>query len=559
MMSSISAADRSNQTDEIRRIREDYENKESESTKKKNKELREMNERQDKELAKIKAAYDDQITTMKSKQSETLDERDRRHFEDVNRIRELYSESLRRKSVDGAQERESMKSTFDEDLKKQKDISEQQKSLLEKNMVGAINEKNKIITDTQKRTSEMLKAGIEGNADRLNKKHSEEIKAIVGDRDRVVAETGKLVADIKNNDRVELDNEKRNHRLEVDRNHLNFETTVRDEHAQAEAMLNSKEEMLQDQVAHLNHVYQNRIEDETGKIQKMRDQFADEYESRTGMQIKKAQSDLSRVKSQQAIDLIGNKKSSELEKKHIIEAYQDRENALQKEKGEIFESVNEVAHERISKTNRDAEKLLADTNRRNKMDQQVSDMRYREAFAENETVLKDRVSQSQNKAEERVQKVMRVTNLAQKNQMKLHEDGLNTLKTKHSEDLQNQREAQLEAMKDMYGRMDNRIKSTEQRLFKKHEDAVDFYENKIDALQAQNKDETLRLVKTFEDRNKQREKAVAQEEAMITSKFEQRMAMQEDAHKKELDRLERRHQEQMQAVVSRVNAAQKKV
>jgi hypothetical protein len=558
-MSSVTASDRSNQTDEIRRIREDYESKESESTKKKNKEIRQMNERHDKELARIKAEYDNQVATLRNKQSESIDERDRKHNDDVSRIRELYMDSLRKKTTDDMREKESMKSAFEQDLDKQKQISDQQKEILEKNIESTVNDKNRLITETEQRSNEEMRQAIDNNREKLNNRHNEELRAVSGDRDRVVSEMNKLVKDIKETDKNELETEKKNHRLEVERDHNSFETAIRGEHAMSSEVLNSKEKMLQDELGHLRNQYQKRMDDETERMQQIREQFAEQYEGRTGSKILKMKSDLAMAKNQQISDAISGKKSNEIEKKNIIQSYQDREEGLQKEKAQIYDSVNQVAHERIATANRSAEKLLSESNRRNKIEQQTSDMRYRDAFGQNEEVLKNQVLQSQNKAEERVRKVMKVSSLAQKNQLRLHEEGLIAIKDKHAEDLQNQREAQLESMKDMYERMDKRLKSAEQHLAKKHEDAIDFYENKIDSLEAQNREELQRLTKAYEARANQKEKAVKQEEGTITSKYEQKMALQEDVHRKELDRIEKRHQEQLQAVIARVNAAQKKV
>ncbi len=554
-MSSIAASDRSSQTDEIRRIRDEYEQKEAEEAKKKNKELRSMNEKQEQELTKIKDQYDSQLEAMRSKNGEAVEEKDKRHNEDIAKMRELYVDSLRKKSIDESREREAFKSSYENDLKKEKEISAQQKEVNERGFRSSLEERDRVYTDHSQRAEVSLQKGLEERTDHLNKKHEEEMKSIVEDRDRRVGELHHTADEMKSIYADRLATEERKNRADTDRRTTAFDTIYRNqEHTNAELIAN-RDAVLAEARHQMGEKMGERIQNNDQKMENLRKQYAEQMDSRTGNMVREARAEVSRAKNDSALEAITNRRLRDLDHKHLVGAYQAREDDLLRQRDEVFEKVNDVAHKRIDMVVDRDNKIMNENNRKNRMEQNIQAMRDSEALSQQEVASKDQIQHTNNRADQRIRGVMRATTVAQQNQIKQHEDSLDNLKHSYQDKVQNQREAQLESMKNIYARMDQKLRDLETHFMQKHDDTVEYYETKLEALDADRKKEAQRMAQNFEARSNQREKGIKMEEDTLTQKYEQKMATQDDVHQKEMNRMEKRHQEQLQAVAQRAAAA----
>lgn len=96
-MSSISASDRRNQTDELRNQREEYQNRETDQAKRHKKEIKRILSRHDQEIQEIKDTYQKQISTLKERSNKNLTERDVENQAKIEKLRSAYTESLRKR------------------------------------------------------------------------------------------------------------------------------------------------------------------------------------------------------------------------------------------------------------------------------------------------------------------------------------------------------------------------------------------------------------------------------------------------------------------------------
>ncbi len=557
-MSSISPFDRSNQTDEVRRAREDYENKEAENTKKKNKEIKSLNEKKDQELDKVRDQYNEQLETLRNRHNEQIDERDKRHAEDISKMRDLYADSLRKKSTDEVREREASRSAYEGEIKKEKEISEEQKSEQERGFKKSLSDFDRALGDNQNRSIRVQQQGLQERSDHLNNKHAGEMKSVTEDRDRRVAELRHTLDDTKMTYEDLLVKEARDHRAESDRRTSAFETIYTNQEHNNSEMISSRDAILAESRLSNNRKIGEKIQNETDKMTALREKYADQMDNRTGAMVREARAEVSRAKNDQALESVTGKRMRDLDHEHLVSAYQAREEDLQRQKNEVFDKANEVARDRISTVLGKNEKIMNEANRRNRLDQNTQEMKSREAFAQQENVHKDQILLTNNRADQRVHKVLTATNAVQKNITEQNQENLENVKHNYSDSLQNQREAQLESMKTIYSRMDQKLRDLEAHLLKKHDDAVEYYETKIDETENQHKKDTQRMNQLFETKFNQREKAFKMEEDSLEKKYEQKMAIQDDVHQKDLNRMEKRHQEQVQSIISRATAAQSK-
>jgi len=555
-MSSVNASERNQQTDELRRMREEYDKQEAESTKRKNKELRAMNEKHEQELQANQESYEKQLELIRNKHREIINERDEKHANDSRKLREMYVESLARKTTEGDRLKQEMKETFKSEVEKERQVAAQQRQSLERDFRDSLRERDRQVADGEGRSIEKMKEGLQQRTEKLGEKHKIEMKALVSDRDRQIGQLRNTVDEMKSEFNDQKATDRRLQRSELDRRDAALETIVHNMDRSNSEMIRNRDEQLQNARKEMQNDFQGKMKAEHERMNDLTKQYGDQLESRTFSAIKSAKAEVARVKNDQVLDMITNRRLRDLERKNVQETYQQRFESLEKEKDQIFDVTNAKARDRVEKVIDRTDKLMAENNRRNRMSQNISNMRSREALATNERLHEDQVQTMNNQMDKRVRRIMNDTMSAQKTQIRQHEENLDILKGNYSDNLQNQREAQLETMKNVYDRMDKKIRDQESKLTKKHEEAIEFYEAKIDELEEKKRKDLLKQAETFESRNKQQQKAVNQAMESMELKHKQNVATQEELHRKEIERLEKRHQEQMQTVVARSAAAQ---
>jgi hypothetical protein len=555
-MSSVSTSDRANQTDEIRRIREEYEGKESETIKKKNKEIKSLSQKHDAEIDKLKDDYAGQVDTLRSKQTENIDERDRRHNDEISKIRDLYLGNLRKKSEDEMRDRDIEKQTFHSDLAKEKSISEQQRGVIERDYKGALTKKEKLSAEREEKTKLALQEGIRDRTDKLNDKHKAELESLSEGRDREVMGLRNTLENVKVSSAEQQDTEERSHRADTDRRENAFETAYRNQEHNNSEMIGMRDNMLKEEKVHLNAKMGRKIDEETEKMTALRDSYKSDMDGRVGDLIRSANSEAAQARNDRVIDSVTTKRIGDLERGHLMTAYQEREDGLHRERDQIYTVVNEQGRKRVNDVIDRTDKMMADTGRRNRTEQDIERMRAQEALNQSELIRHDQLENANNRADQRVKKVVTTSNQAFADETKQHKENIDELRHTYSDNLQGQREAQLESLNSVYSRMDQKLRDLEAHLMKKHDDAVEFYESKIDDIVTQNKKDVQRMNQNFESRMNQQDKAAKMEQDSVAQKYEQKLAVQDDVHQKDLNRLEKRHQEQLQTVASKAASAQ---
>jgi hypothetical protein len=555
-MSSVNPSDRSDRQDEVNRLREEYEEKESKSTKRKNREIRANNEQHEAELQAVRDHYEKQLESIRGKHREILNEKDQKFTDEARKIKDLYFESLQRKIDQSNQEKQTIKQTYESQLQSEQKAHESQRENLEQNFKNSIAARERAAEYVSKESSDKLKKGIVERAEKLNEKHDEEIRAIVQDRDRLLTQAQRDVRNARNEytDRAGKMQTKQQQELNRrDQEILNVKENL--ERTYGSIMENRDAELREERDAMKSH-FREKTENQLAKISQLTQQYADDVNGRAGGQINSAKTEANRAKTDLILNKIASDKRLQLEKDHLTRDFQEKFNDLNKQKDEIFSKANDVARERVYKVVDRSEKLAADSNRRAQMSQENTRMRNKEAIEQAENLHRQQLDHLEGTTDKRIRHLLKDSQLVQAGMAKNQEENIEKLKNIYTERVQTQREAQIESINSLHERMDKKLKKTEVQLAKKHDDAVEFYETKLEELEAKNRRELARQAEVFEAREKNKDKAMKQALESVDMKFKDRMAVQEEDHRKEKERIEKRHQEQLQAVIARMAAAQ---
>jgi hypothetical protein len=555
-MSSVSPSDRANQTDEIRRVREEYEEKEASSTKRKNREIRSMNERHEAELQTVRENYEKQLEGIRSKHREILNERDQKYTDEARRIRDLYLESLQRKTTDDDSEKSSMRRAYQTELEKERKVHEQQRENLERNFKDTINAREQ---DTESRTRESnskMQDGLKERTEKLNQKHEKELHALMGDRDTALLQARRDVDNARSEYASRAKKLQAQQEMQLDRRDAAIMNVKQNLEGQYQTIMESRDAALKEEREHMRNDFRKKTEGETARINKLNEGYAQQVDNRTNVLLNKAKNQADQAKTEMALNKLASEKRLELGMRHLQRAYQDKYDDLNKQKDEIFVKANEVAKDRVVKVVDRSEKLMGEQSRRARLEQELARSKTHEAMDQAEELHKQQLTNLENKSDKRIRHLLKDSQMLQTEMTRNGEENVEKLKNIYSEKIENQREAQLQSIKDLYSRMDKKLKDTEAQLTRRHEEAVEVYEAKIDSLEAQKRRELARQAQVFASRDKLKDKANQQVLESLDIKYKDKLAVQEENHRKELERVEKRSQEQIQAVMSRMAAAQ---
>lgn len=186
-MSSVGSADKRSQQDEaLRRARETYQDKEVDQAKKHSQDLKRLTEVHQTELREMEEAHAKQMEDLKVRTREAISARDMRYQKEIEDFRSMHQNQARRSAqeadVKQKQTQEFMKGQLATAVAIKDRQSEEQKTQYE----AQLSNNTKKFTDGLNQNREMAKKSIDLEKQKLSEAHKKEVDAIVQDRNRQV-------------------------------------------------------------------------------------------------------------------------------------------------------------------------------------------------------------------------------------------------------------------------------------------------------------------------------------------------------------------------------------
>jgi hypothetical protein len=544
-MSSISASDKKRHNDEVRNQREEYQNRETEQSKRHKREMKRLLEQQDKEVAELTEGYENKIQNIKKRSSEQLTARDQENNAKIDKLRATYLETIRRKTDDSNLLRETEKENLTNQINKERQIHEQQQSLLKSNFDATIADKNRQYESLNERSKIKLKDSIDENAQRLATKHKSEIQLLSEERDRKILQAARENKQTRTVLEGRLKDQKLHGDLQMDRAQINWQTVLKSKEEETAVLMDGRSQALKLERERMQGRYRELTEAKLAEMDAAKETLKSEVASRMERDVRAAESENRRIQNDNMVRLMTTNRIRDLERGHIIVDYEKRLKDLAAVKSGLFEKAKEVNAERIARLGEQNSAILQKQTERFRSDQIITNERHAEDRARVQMEHKAQLSQMGNRTDNRVNKLIKSTSNAQKAQLKLHSENMDQMKNSFQSELSNQRQAQLEVLKDVNMRMADKIKSTEKKYEQKLETTVNNYEEKITQLKEQHEKELRRQAESFESRMKAERKAQQADAKSQDMKFDVKLSQLKEQHDKEIEILEKRHQEQV--------------
>lgn len=552
-MSSVSAADRKSQAEDLRTQREESQNREIEETKKHKKEIKRLLETQDKQVSELKENYSNQLDSLMKKSSEQLSERDQKNQAKIEQLRSMYLDSLKKKTEDSEGRRIAEAETYKGQVLKQRQVADQQKELLVRNFEGAIQNKDKEFYQLSQESRDEMKEAINKQSKKQGDLQQNEIKRIVEDRDRRILEKDRNYDSTRNMYENRLKETKQLDEQNLKRHDNNWRQTYNNKTGEMSALLAGKGEELKMEQENLQGKYSKKLDSKLKALDDARDVLREQGANRIDREVRSLENENSRLRSKQIVEASNIKRIRDLEKAHVIQDYETRMGKLEDTNKNQLEHGREVNQRKVAEVLYKNDDLLAETNRRHRSDINFVNERSRESRDVVERETQGELKHLGERTDNRVKQIQKATTLAQRVEQKQHNENVGALKDSYAESLTNQRLAQMDQLKETYERMENRVKGTQEKLTQKLDETVTNYESKIANLEDKYKKEIKKQAETLENREKSREKAHQMEIKAGEAKVDIKLGQLQDNHEKEIDRLQRRHQEDMASLAQKLS------
>lgn len=557
-MSSISSSDRNRLEEKIRQTREEYENRESENLKRRNAEKKRLEEQHNDEVKNISDIYEGRIAKLKERNKEALTDRDFENNRKIDEVRQTYRESMRNKSEEANSSRAEQKNAYDNNLRKLKEISEVQKENLLRQMNDEVEQRDsrfeKVIGENRNKAQE----AVQQKTRAINDSHAREKEAIIGGYRDSLRAAKRNKNEMQKSYESRLKDSQRLNESNVSRWSQKYQDAIVNKDKEYGDALEIKKEIMKEELQSIRDKFENKLADKVSVMDEQGQDLRDTVNERVTSQVRSRDSQIQRLNSKLNNEMAKNEKLRGIERKNIVNAYEDRINLVEQQREDTFTSMKELNEDRVEKMLNENHKLLRNTDRNYKTKLSIANTQHRE---DRETFFqqhKDQVTQISNNAENRVKKILNLSNKNQEDLEKYFADSMDTAKESFMDRMDSFRDKTAADKSAFSKAMTERFRAMETGFNNKLEQTVEKYENKISQLQENQSREIKRLENMYTERLENRDKATKMEKESLSMKYEAKIAQLNESHEDQLDRMDRRHKEDMQNLSARMSSYSRK-
>lgn len=557
-MSSISSSDRARQDDKIRQTREEYENRETESNKKRKAEMSRLEKRHNEEINRISDEYESRLGALKERNRETITEKDFSNNRKIEEVRQAYRDALKNKMEENYNDREQIRSSYEGELNKQKQVNQSQKE----NIVGQLNSEisnrdeqySNSLEENRKKTQDVIR----GNARKLNDAHQKEKDTLIAGNETIKMQNMRENNEMKKSYEGRLRDSERRREADNSRWAQKYRDTVVNNRDEYGDNISIKQELMNSERNAIRDKFDNVLAKKTATMDEQNQDFRDTVNERVNTQVRSRDSQIQRLSGKLNNEITKNERLRGIERRNLTEAYEKRLDIVENQREDAVTQMKDLNDERITNVLKTNQNLLRNTDRENKSHVNMLNARHREDRENILMTAKDQQTQTNNQAESRIRKVVDLSNKNNEQMGRYYADSLETMKGNYLEKMDQSREENLSTRIATNKEMTERFRNLESGFNKKLEQSVNSYENKLAELKDTQARELKRLENLYTQRLNERDKLARLEKESVTQKYEAKMAQSNESHADQLDRMNRRHQEDMQNLAVKVNSYNRK-
>jgi hypothetical protein len=404
-------------------------------------------------------------------------------------------------------------------------------------------------------SQEKVKSIIDEKSKALAHKLESEKNQVRKERDEKVAELAKKQNEMKSYYESELDRVKNQKETEIERLRSRGEMHLKNIEHQYDEMMKSRDEMLgEERRTMLNETQSLRQLHQKNADQALK-MLKEDIEDRYNNHVRGIESQLARTQSDRTTDLITQQRIQNLSRKHLIEDYENRIAKLHQNLDEARQDTLEKNRIKVDQALKMNDGILQDTNQRKKQEINLLRTQARDDRASLESLMKNKIQHEKTSADRRVERLLRATQEQREAEQQYFKNNLSAMRESFSNKLQDQRELKIDELRNIQIRAEEKLKEMDKRYQQTLDQTVRFYESQIQDLKDKQKEEKLAMNKTNEAKIKNLIKNQKEVQDSLVTKYENKIQQISDYNQKEIDRIEKRYQEQLNALNQRLKWA----
>lgn len=555
---SVSGADRARQTQRLAEVREEVEEREAKALKRKNEQLKRAEQRHQKEIAKLNEAYRTQLSSIRETQMETLADREAGHQEKTESLRNQYQSQLQKKYESSASERAQIRDTYESQIERQKESAEMQHENLRAKQNVELSSRDQKLSEIAERSQEKMREAIQNSSRRLKEAHEKESQAVRSGREKQIRDTELEKIRTRENFAGQIDDIKKQSEYKEVSWREKYNALYNQVHDPENNSGPTRSQMLKAEMQNIEDRYSKKYDQKVDQLESSRSAFEDTVTNRVNNQVKSKDTKISNLQTRLNQQEVNNRRLRSLEAKNIQSSYENKIEDLEGQRSEIQELMSDLNADRIGKMKEQNDMVLRRASQDNRSRSQIEKARYQEHVAGLELMQQNNLDRVTNQAENRVEKIKRVTNQTTQKLSDYFSDSLELNRDSFDKKIVDQREKNIQLQSQNQRMMSDKFRKLEKSFTSKLENAVDQYETRLQEMKDQHEREIRNLKAQEKMRLQDREKGLITEKESVEMKYESKLAMIQDQHQEQLSRVQQRHREEMRELAVKMNQYNRK-
>ena len=555
---SVSGADRARQTQRLAEVREEAEEREAKALKRKNEQLKRAEQRHQREISKLNDAYRTQLSSLREKQMETLASREASHGEKTENLRNQYQNQLQKKYETSATEKSQIRDTYESQIEKQKETSAMQTDSLKAKQEIELKNRDGKFTEMTQKSQEKMRDAIQNSSRRLKEAHEKESKAVRMGREKQIRDSELEKIRARDNFDEQIDNVKKQADYKDATWREKYNALYNQMTDPDNEMGPTRSQMLQAELQNIENRYSKKYDEKVSQMESNRTAFEDTVSDRVNNQIKSKDTKISALQTRLNQQEVNNRRLRALETKNIQGAYENKIEDLEGQRSEIQELMSDLNADRIEKMKDQNETVLRRANQDSRSKSQIEKARYQEHVAGLELMQQNNLDRVTSQADNRVEKMKRVTNQTTKKLSEFYGDSLDVNRESFDKKIVDQREKNIQLQSQNQRMMSEKFRKLEKSLTAKLDSTVEHYETKLQEMKDMHEKEIRNLKAQEKMRLQDREKGLITEKEGVEMKYESKLSMVEGQHQEQLERIQKRHQQEMRELAVKMNQYNRK-
>jgi len=400
---------------------------------------------------------------------------------------------------------------------------------------------------------ETLKARVES----MQNSYNEKIEESNRDRAQSISSKENELKEVKRHYEKLIAEEKQRHETEMNRIRSVWRGNLEKDREQFGALISDKDEQFQEARLGMQKKYSDATADKQSQLQEAHNKLVNNVQDRLDNQVRKTQYDNDTLRLQNTLQKNSSERRHNLEKKHLIDSYEDKLKLSADAGEQQRELFKEEMKERVASLSGRSSEALNKTAEFYKNELRLLKSQHRQ---QEDIERRNQLSQLNKMTQQHEKQLKAIMNDNNKNRTIEEEymkNVINNTKEYYQANLIEDRERQQQSIQSVFKTSEEKLKNIQENYDKKTDTNVNKYQAEIQQLKFDKEKELSRMNKYFQEQLKNKDKFIALEKESVGTKYEKKIALIEEAHQRDMENLNKKHQEQLTDLAKRMSSNRK--